>query len=250
MKKLFTILSLITANAVQAQFVSSGTIEYTRTTNNHMAIKVEMAGRDEARDLDNWIKMIPKNSTKTYLMTFDEEKSFFRFDKDGPDKMPSFGMSDPASENIVIKNFKTNQYQAQKEVMNALYLINDSMPNYTWKISDEIRQIAGYPCRKATTIILDSVYVIAYYTENILVSGGPESFNGLPGMILGLAVPRLYTSWFATKVDFAPYDPSIEKPFNTKKAKESTPAKMNSEIAESLKDWGEYGNQVLYKISL
>lgn len=250
MKKYFCILALIATYTVQAQFVSSGVIEYTRTTNNHMALKVEMADREQSRNMDDWLKMIPKNSTKTYLMTFNEEKSFYRFDKDGPDKMPTFGMKDPAAENIVVKNFLTNRYEAEKDVMNSIFLIKDSMPQYTWKIDDEIRQIAGYPCRKATTVILDSVYVIAFYTENILVSGGPESFNGLPGMILGLAVPRLYTSWFATRVEFTPYDPSIEKPFSTKRVKELTTETMVNEIAESMKDWGEFGNQVIYKIAL
>ena len=35
---------------------------------------------------------------------------------------------------------------------------------------------------------------------------GPELFTGLPGMILGLAIPRYYTTWFATKVELADID--------------------------------------------
>ena len=34
----------------------------------------------------------------------------------------------------------------------------------------------------------DTVYVVAFYTEDIPVSGGPEMFGGLPGMILELTV--------------------------------------------------------------
>lgn len=30
--------------------------------------------------------------------------------------------------------------------------------------------------------------------------GGPESFTGLPGMILGVALPHDNTTWFATQV--------------------------------------------------
>jgi GLPGLI family protein len=44
------------------------------------------------------------------------------------------------------------------------------------------------------------VYVFAFYTDDIMISGGPCSINGLPGMILGLTIPRLYTSFIATKV--------------------------------------------------
>ena len=46
-----------------------------------------------------------------------------------------------------------------------------------WKITNDERVIAGLDCRKAVGRIMDSVYVIAFYSEQILVSGGPESFN-------------------------------------------------------------------------
>jgi GLPGLI family protein len=47
---------------------------------------------------------------------------------------------------------------------------------------------------------MDSIYVVAFYSDKILFPGGPESFTGLPGMILGIAIPRLHTTWFATTV--------------------------------------------------
>ncbi len=48
---------------------------------------------------------------------------------------------------------------------------------------------------------MDSIYVVAFYTDEILTTGGPESFTGLPGMILGIAIPHEHVSWFATKVE-------------------------------------------------
>jgi hypothetical protein len=45
----------------------------------------------------------------------------------------------------------------------------------------------------------DSIVVIAFYTDEIIPSSGPESFGGLPGMILGLAIPKMHTTWYATK---------------------------------------------------
>jgi GLPGLI family protein len=65
----------------------------------------------------------------------------------------------------------------------------------------DVRQIAGYECRKAIAIINDTVSVVAFYTDEILLKGGPEGFTGLPGMILGLAIPRYNTTLFATKVE-------------------------------------------------
>jgi GLPGLI family protein len=54
---------------------------------------------------------------------------------------------------------------------------------------------------------MDSIYVVAFYTDQIPVSGGPESFTGLPGMILGVALPYEHITWFATKVSEIPVDP-------------------------------------------
>ena len=54
---------------------------------------------------------------------------------------------------------------------------------------------------------MDSVYVIAFYTDQITTTGGPESFNGLPGMILGVAIPRINTTWFATKLELVEVKP-------------------------------------------
>lgn len=42
---------------------------------------------------------------------------------------------------------------------------------------------------------------ICFYTDDILVTGGPEGIHGLPGLILGVGIPRLHTTWFATKVE-------------------------------------------------
>lgn len=250
MKYIITLLSLLIGMNTWAQFGSSGYIEYVKTTNMHLSMKLEYAEQFQDNGMmEQFLKMVPKNATKHYIMTFDENKSFFRYDKDGPEKMPSFGGKDPATENIVVKDFKNNTYQAQKEFFDNVSLVTDSIPKYTWKIHDEIRQIAGYSCRKATTVMYDSVYVVAFYTDEIMVSSGPESFGGLPGMILGLAVPRLYCSWFATKVEFKPYDPSLEKAFN-KKAKTTTIEALNKDLLDRAAEWGNFGKQLVYKVGI
>lgn len=78
--------------------------------------------------------------------------------------------------------------------------ISSPLQKVEWKYTDEIRNIAGYDCRRANAIIRDSIYVVAFYAEEIPVPTGPESFHGLPGMILGLAIPSEHITWFATKV--------------------------------------------------
>jgi GLPGLI family protein len=42
---------------------------------------------------------------------------------------------------------------------------------------------------------VDSVYIVAFYAEDIHVSSGPESFTGPPGMILKLSLPHEHVIW-------------------------------------------------------
>jgi GLPGLI family protein len=126
---------------------------------------------------------------------------------------------------------------ASKNIYEEHFLVRDAPQQHTWKISSEVRTIAGYKCRKAVTRICDSVYVVAFYTDDIPVSGGPEQMGGLPGMILELAVPRLYTTWVATKVDVVTVkDTELNAP---SKGKAITIPQLTTKLQESLKDWGK-----------
>ncbi len=115
-------------------------------------------------------------------------------------------------------------------------------------MNDEIRTIAGFECHKAVARICDSVYIVAFYTDEITLSGGPESFHGLPGMILGLAVPRLYTTWFATKVEMAP---PVEKDFAiSSRGKKVSEESLLKTLQGSLKDWGKQGQRNIWWVLL
>lgn len=120
-------------------------------------------------------------------------------------------------------------------------VFEDSLKFIRWQIGDETRNIAGFKCRKAIGVMMDSVYVVAFYCPEILPQGGPEYFNGLPGMILGLAIPRLHTTWFATKVQITGIDEKkIVPPVPAKKEKVLTMAearaKQKKEMGFILKD--------------
>jgi GLPGLI family protein len=116
-------------------------------------------------------------------------------------------------------------------------------------MSEELRMIAGYQCHKAVTRICDSVYIVAFYTDEIPVSGGPEQFGGLPGMILQLVVPRLHTTWIATKVEAVKLDEVELKP-PAGKAKKVNQQQLMSSLQSGLKDWGKWGKKTFWWSSL
>jgi GLPGLI family protein len=115
-------------------------------------------------------------------------------------------------------------------------------------LTDETRTIAGFSCRRANALIMDSIYVVAFYTDEILTTGGPESFSGLPGMILGIALPHQHVTWFATKVEAVSVNDAQLVP--PQKGKKTDNAGFKETVGGALKDWGKYAQKFLQAIYL
>lgn len=99
------------------------------------------------------------------------------------------------------QNLKKGETELELE-LDEKYLLRDSLQQITWRFTDEYRDIAGYECRRVNGATPDSLYIVAFYTDQIPVSGGPALVHGLPGMILGLAIPEMHINYWARKVDF------------------------------------------------
>lgn len=244
MKKLLFLLSiLIGINAfVEAQNLAlSGIITYERNENMHKQFKDDNSWSAER------LKHMPKYKTDQFQLSFTSKHSLYKISLE--DENPMFTWMKAAASNTVRMDLETKKIICEKSIYEGNYRITDSIPVYQWKMLGEYRQIAGYNCRKAATILLDSIYVIAFYTDEIPVSTGPESFSGLPGMILGIVVPRLNLTYFATKVETQLLtDANFELPKS--KAKNSTFQLFNEEISKAMKNWGEYGAKILWKANL
>ena len=191
--------------AQNVHFVKNGVIEYEKRSNIYAIIKRKINSRNENymnQAFDNYKKNNPQFKSAKSTLKFNSEQSYYKFVDDSTPPNNNWLANDPLvnMKNIVSTNFNTETSITQKSVYEATYLVRDSVRKINWKITDETREIAGYECRRANAIIMDSIYVVAYYSNQIAVSGGPESFAGLPGMILGLALPHENITWFATKV--------------------------------------------------
>lgn len=242
MRAIFTFLFVsITGMAFTQNVFDAGSIEYERKTNIH-----KFNGDNEwfARMKDQ----VDKYHTAYYDLTFNAEKSIYKPGKEVPGQKLSW-FAPPGADNNVYTDFKTNTVTQTKSVFENVMLINDSLRDIKWKITNEFRNILGYECRKAVGKIYDSLVVVAFYCDQIAVSTGPENISGLPGAILGMAIPRMYTTWFATKINKAAFNEVqvIEPP---KKGKATTPEKMKEEIKTAVKDWGDYVNKILWFVLL
>lgn len=250
-------LFLIATNALMAQDKTAsvppvtfkGKITFERKNNTHKQMEEMMKGNPgSAAMFDNMKKNIPKYKTDIFELYFNETQSLYKPAPNGISESKMMMGAMPAERNVVFNDYEKNKLTAEKKIFEKTYLIQDSFRKWNWKITEEFRKIAGFNCRRAETIINDSLYVIAFYTDGILAPGGPESFNGLPGMILSIVMPRLNLTYFATKVDnYLPLEKDITPP--TKGDKKNTQQVMSA-IEESTKQWGPFAQRILWYIAI
>lgn len=107
----------------------------------------------------------------------------------------------PGQDKTYYQNLDKGTTELELE-LDEKYLLQDSLQQITWRFTDEYRNIAGYDCRRVNGATPDSLYIVAFYTDQIPVSGGPALVHGLPGMILGLAIPEMHINYWAREVDF------------------------------------------------
>jgi len=238
--------------AQYARFVESGLVTFEKRVNMYAKIQSRFGKSQSSfmeQALEQYKRTQPQFKTFTYNLAFDQNHTRFWPEGNPAASGGGFFGDDPSIDmgNTIVTDLLAGQSVGQKSVYEQTYLITDSTRRIQWRITNETREIAGYECRRANALVLDSIYVVAFYTDQIPVTGGPESFSGLPGMILGVALPYENTTYFATKVDDRPVSAKeLEAP---KKGKAVNYRELRTELEASLKSWGEYA-QPIFKAML
>ncbi|MDB5158558.1 MAG: hypothetical protein JWR50_3265 [Mucilaginibacter sp.] len=259
MKKILltlTCLLLLLTDSIMAQtrFVKSGTIEFDKSINMFALINKQMNDKEASENIfvqksaEAYKKNHPQFLTLKSTLTFGDNKTLFT---PAPTPEDAAIRNFPIAEqhNLIYTDQNTATTISQKKAFEETFVVKDSVSKIKWKITGETREILGYNCRRANGLILDSVYVVAFYTDQIAVVGGPESFTGLPGMILQVSLPHENLSWLATKVtDITIPDATLVPP---KKGKAVTGKEFIKTLKDALKDWGtDYTQQYLKAVQL
>ena len=247
--KLFAALLVLTTSlrAQYAHFTSSGTIEFERRTNAYALIQKTITKDNEAwmqPAFDYYKKNSPQFRVLNAKLEFDNNKTLYTpKEADMPQNL-LMGDSPLLNQfNTIFTDIKAKHSVGQKRVFEQTYLVKDSTRLIKWKITDETREIAGYPCRRANGIYLDSIYIVAFYTTRIPVAGGPESFSGLPGMILGVALPHENITWLATKISESSISQNEIVP--PKKGKTTNEKDLWKALQDAAESWGRIGKLYL-----
>lgn len=104
-------------------------------------------------------------------------------------------ISNKGSTNFIYKDLEKHSTKEEKDFLGKIFLVNDKMPTFEWKLEKETKKIGNYSCFKATTE-REQLYkedeneevskrtITVWYTMDIPISNGPEDYWGLPGLIL------------------------------------------------------------------
>lgn len=226
----------------QENFFATIRVEFEKTTAVQQLYKeLNPQWYDQIKD------RLPASSVTYHEFIGDTSKSIYKPGKENPPDPRSFWRP-IADKNTVYTDFKAGTVTSQKPVFEETFLVQDSVLKIKWKLTGDIRTIAGYDCRKAVGILDDSIAIFAFYTDELMVPGGPEGVQGLPGMILGMGVPRLHATWFATKVEV--FDVNMKAVTPATKGKKVTRATMMKSLDNVMKNWGNYGSKMIINFAI
>ncbi len=119
------------------------------------------------------------------------------------------------------KDYQSNIYRFEsatknKNLITEYVSIKDSISNYSWELSSDTLTVAGYTCKKATTIrdVGTKQNITAWYCEDFPINDGPMDFSGLPGLILQIELGDYNIVKFEKLKFFKDENIKIEEPEN------------------------------------
>jgi GLPGLI family protein len=227
MKNVFSVIIAFLFFQTAGAQVKEGKITYEQ--------KVDMYRRipEENQQLRS---MIPQFRTAKFELFFGNNQSLFKAVEEEPDMteqnnggvMIRIGGS---PDNQFYKNFSTQKAVEVRELMEELYLVEDSIRSLTWKLEEgETKTILGYTCKKATGKTERGSDIVAWYCEEIPVTAGPEQFSSLPGMILGIDANKGEIVFTATALDKKADMKNIKVPTKGKKITNADYAAKQKEV--------------------
>ncbi|MFD2036845.1 GLPGLI family protein [Belliella marina] len=163
---------------------TEGVITYSTKVNMHKRLSSD---RDEMK------KMIPEFNVTKNILLFNESESLY---KNLPEEENPFDQS-TGGNRMMIKTVMSNETYLDRneslltqlrEFMGKKYLIKKELNRIPWKLETESKDIQGYACKSASYTDENQREVKAWYTEEIRIPLGPESYQGLPGLILEVSI--------------------------------------------------------------
>lgn len=215
---IFAALLLLTTLIAQAQTnQSEGVVIYTRRTfwPKIIARMAYLSQEQKDRAANTWKN--EEDSKEKMKLAFTPTTSLYTYESES-------GSTDDGrytwrnKELAFFRDFEKERQIDTEEMLGKVYVVEDSLRLPSWKIGNQVREIAGHMCINATTTdpVKDQA-LTAWFAQDIPVSSGPERICGLPGLILELDINNGDVIIETTSITFKPVAadmkvPRIKKP--------------------------------------
>lgn len=147
------------------------------------------------------------------------------------------------NDGIIYRNMSQKQKISQESILDRQFIINEKLTEYDWHLDNEEKEILNYKCKKAT-YSGDNKNITAWYYPDIPVNNGPQSYWGLPGLILQIEMEKLTITAQSIDLNSADAATAIIKP---DKGQEITRAEFNELKIKKMKDISSDGNITVIK---
>lgn len=229
----------LSLQAQYAYFGSRGTISfdkvtYTKARIRQMSNDMNSKGMDRGMGMMEYLDKVPDSHTEKLNFYFDENATVLMPEesqgtekqrtevkmaaptissangrggrsqgaaRSGGNQRGQFRAGANKNGKVLYQDLKAGTADIQLDI-DEKYILSETLDSITWRFTEEFRNIAGVNCRRVNGATKDSLYLIAYYSEEIPVSAGPALSHGLPGMILGLVIPEMHIQYWATNIAY------------------------------------------------
>jgi len=143
------------------------------------------------------------------LLYFNDSLSFYKddFEEDGG------GYAWLKYPFLIRRDFSGMQIHDVLFWLNKTVIIEDTLIMPTWKILNDVREIAGQICMSASwTDTIKGQHVVAWFALGIPSQAGPERLCGLPGLILGAEINNGAMEIMAQRIDTIPLTDQLTMP--------------------------------------
>ena len=164
-------------------------------------------------------------------------------------------------DDAVFCDFEKARRVEAREFFEKKFLISDSIRRGNWKLSDETKTILNHVCRKATSQRIgkrmmmtmdngkmerkeldDTSAVVAWFTTDIPVPGGPEMQGQLPGVILSMETNNGRTVYTALEISPKADIAAIREPTKGKKVTPDEFAIERNKMMDEMEKNSQGGN--------
>ena len=258
-KTLFSSLIFLIATGATGQ-QKEGKIIYQRT------IQMQIVTNDGPGDEEH---TIPRSRTDKFEMNFANGQMIWKQLEDDmqDDNMGGGGggvfirTMGGGVEDAVFCDFEKGRKVETREFFDKKFLISDSIRRGNWKLSDETKTILNHVCRQASSQrigkrmmmtmdngkmerkeIDDTSTIVAWFTNDIPVSAGPEMQGQLPGLILGMETNNGRTVYTALEISPKADIAAIKEPTKGKKVTPDEFTKERNKLMDEMEKNNQGGN--------